>query len=33
MILYDRDGYHGFFDRVFRSAVERQKLRARNTRK
>lgn len=33
MILYDPDGYHGFFDRIFRSAVERQKLRARNTRK
>ena len=28
MILYDQDGYHGFFDRIFRSALVRQKLRA-----
>ncbi len=28
MILYDRDGYHGFFDRIFRAALVRQKLRA-----
>ena len=28
MILYDPDGYHGFFDRIFRSAQERQRLRA-----
>lgn len=28
MILYDRDGYYGFFDRIFRSAMVRQKLRA-----
>lgn len=27
MILYDADGYDGFFDRVFRSAIARQKLR------
>lgn len=27
MILYDKDGYHGFFDRIFRSALVRQKLR------
>jgi D-alanine-D-alanine ligase len=27
MILYDRDGYDGFFDRIFRSAIARQKLR------
>ena len=30
MILYDEDGYHGFFDRIFRSALVRQKLRALN---
>ncbi len=28
MILYDADGYHGFFDRIFRAALARQKLRA-----
>jgi hypothetical protein len=28
MILYDEDGYRGFFDRIFRSAILRQKLRA-----
>ncbi|MCL4528214.1 MAG: hypothetical protein M1282_02230 [Chloroflexi bacterium] len=28
MILYDKDGYDGFFDRIFRSAILRQKLRA-----
>lgn len=28
MILYDEDGYHGFFDRIFRSALARQKARA-----
>ncbi len=28
MILYDKDGYYGFFDRIFRSAIRRQKLRA-----
>jgi D-alanine-D-alanine ligase len=28
MILYDKDGYHGFFDRIFRSALIRQKMRA-----
>jgi D-alanine-D-alanine ligase len=28
MILYDKDGYHGFFDRIFRSALVRQKRRA-----
>jgi D-alanine-D-alanine ligase len=28
MILYDQDGYQGFFDRIFRSAFVRQKLRA-----
>jgi len=28
MILYDKDGYHGFFDRIFRSAIIRQKMRA-----
>ena len=27
MILYDKDGYYGFFDRIFRSAIVRQKLR------
>lgn len=30
MILYDKDGYYGFFDRIFRSAIVRQQLRARN---
>ena len=28
MILYDTDGYFGFFDRIFRSALVRQKARA-----
>lgn len=28
MILYDKDGYYGFFDRIFRAAVVRQKMRA-----
>ncbi|MBI1795348.1 MAG: hypothetical protein HYR70_14320 [Chloroflexi bacterium] len=28
MILYDADGYDGFFDRIFRSAIIRQKIRA-----
>ncbi len=28
MILYDKDGYYGFFDRIFRAAIARQKLRA-----
>jgi D-alanine-D-alanine ligase-like ATP-grasp enzyme len=28
MILYDQDGYYGFFDRIFRSAIQRQKMRA-----
>ncbi|NJC98245.1 MAG: hypothetical protein C3F07_04675 [Anaerolineales bacterium] len=28
MILYDRDGYKGFFDRIFRVAIIRQKMRA-----
>jgi D-alanine-D-alanine ligase-like ATP-grasp enzyme len=28
MILYDKGGYYGFFDRLFRSAIVRQKLRA-----
>ena len=28
MILYDADGYDGFFDRIFRAAFVRQKLRA-----
>jgi D-alanine-D-alanine ligase len=28
MILYDRDGYYGFFDRIFRSAIVRQKMRS-----
>jgi D-alanine-D-alanine ligase len=28
MILYDPDGYDGFFDRIFRSAFVRQKMRA-----
>ena len=27
MILYDNDGYYGFFDRIFRSAIARQKMR------
>jgi D-alanine-D-alanine ligase-like ATP-grasp enzyme len=27
MILYDKDGYDGFFDRIFRSAIVRQKMR------
>jgi D-alanine-D-alanine ligase len=29
MILYDPDGYDGFFDRIFRSAIARQALRSR----
>lgn len=28
MILYDSEGYQGFFDRIFRTAIMRQKLRA-----
>lgn len=28
MILYDKDGYKGFFDRIFQSALIRQKMRA-----
>jgi D-alanine-D-alanine ligase len=28
MILYDKDGYYGFFDRIFRAAIVRQKVRA-----
>ncbi len=28
MILYDREGYYGFFDRIFRAALVRQKVRA-----
>jgi len=28
MILYDEDGYRGFFDRIFRSALKRQNMRA-----
>jgi D-alanine-D-alanine ligase-like ATP-grasp enzyme len=28
MILYDPDGYKGFFDRIFRAAIVRQKIRA-----
>jgi len=28
MILYDKDGYYGFFDRIFCSAIARQKRRA-----
>ncbi len=27
MILYDKDGYDGFFDRIFRAAIVRQKMR------
>lgn len=27
MILYDKDGYEGFFERIFRAAIHRQKLR------
>ncbi len=27
MILYDKDGYYGFFDRIFRSAIVRQRMR------
>ena len=27
MILYDKEGYYGFFDRIFRSAIVRQKMR------
>jgi len=29
MILYDKDGYKGFFDRIFRSALLRQEMRTR----
>lgn len=28
MILYDKDGYRGFFDRIFRAAIIRQKSRS-----
>jgi D-alanine-D-alanine ligase len=28
VILYDKDGYYGFFDRIFRAAQARQKMRA-----
>lgn len=28
MILYDKDGYKGFFDRIFKAALLRQKMRA-----
>ncbi|MBL8079366.1 MAG: hypothetical protein JNM55_15480 [Anaerolineales bacterium] len=28
MILYDKDGYKGFFDRIFKAALMRQKMRA-----
>ncbi|MBL8050586.1 MAG: hypothetical protein JNM46_05135 [Anaerolineales bacterium] len=28
MILYDKDGYKGFFDRIFKTALLRQKMRA-----
>ena len=28
MILYDKDGYKGFFDRIFKTAFVRQKMRA-----
>ncbi|HEU0293951.1 MAG TPA: hypothetical protein VFR47_14520 [Anaerolineales bacterium] len=28
MILYDKNGYFGFFDRIFRSAMVRQRMRA-----
>jgi D-alanine-D-alanine ligase len=30
MILWDKDGYYGFFDRIFRSAIVRQKMRERD---
>ncbi len=30
MILYDKDGYYGFFDRIFRSAMVRQKMRGKS---
>ncbi|HTP00673.1 MAG TPA: hypothetical protein VMJ64_04810 [Anaerolineales bacterium] len=30
MILYDKDGYYGFFDRIFRAAIVRQKMRGRS---
>ena len=30
MILYDKDGYYGFFDRIFRSALVRQASRQEN---
>lgn len=32
MILYDPDGYKGFFDRIFKAAFVRQKMRADGTR-
>src|SRR5581483_593137 len=32
MILYDKDGYKGFFDLIFRSALIRQKMRSSKTR-
>jgi D-alanine-D-alanine ligase len=32
MILYDPEGYKGFFDRVFDAAIRRQKMRARQSR-
>ncbi|HSG43685.1 MAG TPA: hypothetical protein VLA72_11070, partial [Anaerolineales bacterium] len=28
MILYDKDGYHGFFDSIFQSAIIQQKMRS-----
>jgi D-alanine-D-alanine ligase len=28
MILYDKEGYKGFFDRIFQSALLRQKMRS-----
>ena len=28
MILFDKDGYYGFFDRIFKSALARRKIRA-----
>jgi len=31
MILYDKDGYKGFFDRIFRSAQIRHKMRSANS--
>jgi D-alanine-D-alanine ligase len=32
MILYDKAGYYGFFDRIFRSAIARQRVRAERAR-